>query len=138
MELIDMQKAFVELAQGAWERIARAMDFDKKRLQKTALRQEFHPASEGEGAAAWSSSCSRNARPRKGLVRRAHSRINQAACEERGKRAWKDLLNGRVLRQVVSRLIIQRSAATILTEGLEGEITIVDPNQPPHGGLSSI
>ena len=43
-----MQKAFVELAQGAWERIARALDFDKKRLQKTALRQEFHPASEGE------------------------------------------------------------------------------------------
>jgi len=29
VELIDMQKAFVELAQGAWERIARALDFDK-------------------------------------------------------------------------------------------------------------
>ena len=43
MELIDMQKAFVELAQGAWERIDRAMDFDKKRLQKTALQREFAP-----------------------------------------------------------------------------------------------
>jgi hypothetical protein len=32
----------------------------------------------GGGGAAWSSSCSRNARPEKGLVRRAHSRINQA------------------------------------------------------------
>ena len=33
--------------------------------------------------AAWSFSCSRNARPQKGLVRRAHSRINQAAL-------WRD------------------------------------------------
>ena len=38
-------------------------------------------------------------------------------------------MNGRVLRQVVSRLI-RRSAAPILTECLEGEITIGDPNQP--------
>jgi hypothetical protein len=44
--------------------------------------------------------------------------------------------NGRVLRQVVSRLI-RRSAATILTERLEGEITIGDPNQPLHSGLFS-
>ena len=60
-----MQKAFVEWAQGTWEGIARALDFDKKRLQKTALRQELARGSEGEGGAAWSSSCSRNARPRK-------------------------------------------------------------------------
>src|SRR5215467_6813224 len=33
--------------------------------------------------AAWSSSCSRNARPQKALVGRAQSRINQAALEER-------------------------------------------------------
>ena len=122
-----MQKAFVEWAQGAREGIARVLDFDKKRLQKTAMRQELVHGSEEEGGAAWSSSCSRNARSQKGLVRRAHSRINQAAFEERGKRSWKDLLNGRVLRQVVSRLI-RRSAATILTERLEGKITIVDPN----------
>ncbi len=31
---------------------------------------------------AWSSSCSRNARPQKGLVRRAQSRINQATLLE--------------------------------------------------------
>ena len=49
VELIDMQKAFVELAQGAWERIPRALDFDKKRLQKTALQREFARASEGGG-----------------------------------------------------------------------------------------
>ena len=49
VELIDIQKALVELAQGVWERMARALDFDKKRLQKTALRQEFAPASEGRG-----------------------------------------------------------------------------------------
>ena len=41
-------------------------------------RHPFHGALKKEGEAAWSSSCSRNARPRKGLVRRAHSRINQA------------------------------------------------------------
>jgi hypothetical protein len=34
---------FVELTQGAWEGMARVMDFDKKRLQKTALRREFAP-----------------------------------------------------------------------------------------------
>ena len=45
-----MQKAFVEWAQGAWEGIARVLDFDKKRLQKTALRQEFARGSEGEVA----------------------------------------------------------------------------------------
>jgi len=33
--------------------------------------------SQRKGWAAWSSSCSRNARPQKGLVRRAHSRIDQ-------------------------------------------------------------
>jgi hypothetical protein len=44
-----MQNAFVEWAQGAWEGIARALDFDKKRLQKTALQREFAPVSEGEG-----------------------------------------------------------------------------------------
>ena len=38
-----MQKAFVEWAQGTWEGIVRALDFDKKRLQKTALRQELAP-----------------------------------------------------------------------------------------------
>ena len=38
-----MQKAFVELAQGVWERIARALYFDKKRLQKMALQREFAP-----------------------------------------------------------------------------------------------
>ena len=43
VELIDMQKAFVEWAHGAWEGIVRALDFDKKRLQKTALRQELAP-----------------------------------------------------------------------------------------------
>jgi hypothetical protein len=43
VELIDMQKAFVEWAQGAREGIARALDFDKKRLQKTALRQKLAP-----------------------------------------------------------------------------------------------
>ena len=36
-------------------------------------------AEKGFGSAAWSSSCSRNARPPKGLVRRAQSRIDQAA-----------------------------------------------------------
>jgi hypothetical protein len=41
--------------------------------------------------------------------------------------------NGRVLRQVVSRLI-RRSAATILTERLEAEITIGDPNSRCVGG----
>ena len=39
-----------------------------------------------------------------------------------------------MLRQVVSRLI-RRSAATILTERLEGEIRIGDLNQPSHAGL---
>ena len=48
MELIDMQKAFVGFAQGAWKRIARARDFDKTRLQKTALQRGFAPVSEGE------------------------------------------------------------------------------------------
>ena len=42
-----MQKAFVEWAQGTWEGIVRALDFDKKRLQKTALRQELARGSEG-------------------------------------------------------------------------------------------
>ena len=41
VEPIDMQKAFVEWAQGVWEGIARALDFDKKRLQKTALQREL-------------------------------------------------------------------------------------------------
>ena len=54
-----MQKAFVEFAQGAWERIVRALDFDKKRLQKTALRQEFARASEGESVAS-EDACRRN------------------------------------------------------------------------------
>ena len=35
-----------------------------------------------EGRAAWSSSCSRNAHDRNVLVRRAQSRIDQAALEE--------------------------------------------------------
>jgi len=35
------------------------------------------------GWAAWSFSCSRNARPKKALVGRAHSRINQATLEEK-------------------------------------------------------
>ena len=48
VELIDMQKGFVELAHGAWEGIARVLDFDKKRLQKTALRQEFARGPERE------------------------------------------------------------------------------------------
>ena len=38
-----MQKAFVQLLKGAWEGIARAVDFDKKLLQKTALEREFAP-----------------------------------------------------------------------------------------------
>ena len=59
MELIDMQKAFVDLADGAWEGIARALDFDKKRLQKTALRQEFARDSEGE-VALGEDTCRRN------------------------------------------------------------------------------
>ena len=54
-----MQKAFVELAQGAWEGIARAMDFDKKWLQKMALRQELAPGSEGE-VALGEDACRRN------------------------------------------------------------------------------
>jgi len=41
LEPIEMQKAFVDLAHGVWKRIAWALDFDKKRLQKTALQQEF-------------------------------------------------------------------------------------------------
>jgi hypothetical protein len=45
-ELIDMQKAFVQLLKGTWEGIGRAVDFDKKRLQKTALEQEFAPREE--------------------------------------------------------------------------------------------
>ena len=45
-----MQKAIVELVQGVWGRIARVLDFDKKRLQKTALRQEFARGSEGKVA----------------------------------------------------------------------------------------
>ena len=36
---------------------------------------------EGEGRAVWSSSCSRNAQAQKVLVRRAHSRIDQASLE---------------------------------------------------------
>ncbi len=43
------------------------------------------PRKKGEGAA-WSSSCSRNAHDKNVLVRRAHSRINQAAPKEIGKR----------------------------------------------------
>jgi len=42
-ELIEMQEGFVGVAQGGWERIARALDFDEKRLQKTALQGEFAP-----------------------------------------------------------------------------------------------
>ena len=38
-----MRKAFVKLAQGTVERIAWAMDFDRKRPQKTALQREFAP-----------------------------------------------------------------------------------------------
>ena len=45
-------------------------------------------ARNGKGAA-WSSSCSRNAHDRNVLVRRAQSRINQAAPKDAGKRAWK-------------------------------------------------
>ena len=54
-----MQKAFVEWAQGTWEGIARALDFDKKRLQKTALRQEFARGSEGK-VALGEDACRRN------------------------------------------------------------------------------
>ena len=54
-----MQKAFVEWAQGAREGIARALDFDKKRLQKTALRQELARDSEGE-VALGEDTCRRN------------------------------------------------------------------------------
>jgi hypothetical protein len=38
-----MQKAFVLLPKGTWEGIGRTVDFDKKRLQKTALEREFAP-----------------------------------------------------------------------------------------------
>jgi hypothetical protein len=41
-------------------------------------RHPFLGALKQEGEVACSSSCSRNARPRKGLVRRAQLRINQA------------------------------------------------------------
>ena len=54
-----MQKAFVEWAQGTWEGIVRALDFDKKRLQKTSLRQEFAWGSEGE-VALGEDTCRRN------------------------------------------------------------------------------
>ena len=50
------------------------------------------PRKNWEGAA-WSSSCSRNARPQKALVRRTQSRINQAAPEEADKQAWEDHSN---------------------------------------------
>ena len=63
-----MQKAFVELAQGAREGIARVLDFDKKRLQKTALRQEFARSSEGGEGAARCLSCSQNAHDETVLV----------------------------------------------------------------------
>jgi hypothetical protein len=46
-----------------------------------------------EGGATWSSSCSRNARPLKGLVRRAHSRIDQVAPVEGNEQAWMDQLD---------------------------------------------
>ncbi len=36
----------------------------------------------GDGRVAWSSSCSRNAHAQKVLVRRAHSRIDQATLEK--------------------------------------------------------
>ena len=55
-----MQKAFVEWAQEAWEGIVRALDFDKKRLQKTALRQELARSSEGK-VALGEDACRRNA-----------------------------------------------------------------------------
>ena len=59
------------------------------------LAPEFHyrtimQGEGGEGGAAWSSSCSRNAHDKNVLVRRAHSRIDQAAPQEIGKQAWKD------------------------------------------------
>ena len=136
VELIDMQKAFVELAQGAWEGIARTLNFDKKRLQKTALQREFAPASEGEArrnATRVGSLLTERAhgddqtfKARAVLARRAQWNQSRVPFLRGGnERAWEDLLNGRVPRQVVSRLI-RRSSATILTERLEGEITIGD------------
>jgi hypothetical protein len=47
---------------------------------------------QSDKGAAWSSSCSRNAHDKNVLVRRAHSRIDQAALRGIGKRAWKDHL----------------------------------------------
>src|SRR5207244_2317290 len=45
------------------------------------------------GWAAWSSSCSRNAHDKNVLVRRAHSRINQATLEKKV-RDWEDTRSG--------------------------------------------
>jgi hypothetical protein len=51
-----------------------------------------------EGWVAWPSSCSRNAHDRNVLVRRAHSRIDQATplnrkTSELGRISWKDIGN---------------------------------------------
>ena len=41
VELIDMQKAFVEWAQGTWEGIVRALDLDKNDYKRRHFSENF-------------------------------------------------------------------------------------------------
>ena len=69
MELIDMQKAFVELAQGAWEGIARVLDFEKNDYKRRHCDRNWLGVPRvGEGAARCLS-CSQNAHDETVLVR---------------------------------------------------------------------
>ncbi len=103
--------------QKAWERCSRCGEV------KTGMGCGEGPARKKKGPA-WSSSCSRNAHDQNVLVRRAQSRINQAAPKEVGKRAslegWRwwpvDLLCSRnarpqqVRRKGVRSFLCSRSA----------------------------
>ena len=59
MELIDMQKAFVELAQGARERIARALGSDKETAAKDGTETGTSSRFRGGGVAR-EDACRRN------------------------------------------------------------------------------
>jgi hypothetical protein len=62
---------------GGWVRKLRAVED-----QSAPIPEEIASELGRMGWATWSSSCSRNAHPQKGLVRRTHSRINQATLEK--------------------------------------------------------
>ena len=99
VELIDMQKAFVGLAQGAWEGIARVLDFEKNDYKRRHCDRNWLgvPREGRERPGAFLARrtrtrrgmepddllCSRNARPEKALVGRAQWKIIQPPSLER-------------------------------------------------------